>query len=282
MPIISQLTIFPIKSCGGVNVTEAHLAATGLLHQGIHDREWMLVNADGQFLSQREFPVMARIHPEIRAGIVHVHTPDMPELILSEEQQIPRVQRQVQIWDDQVHATDCGDAAANWFSHVLDTTCRLMRFDKQEQRYASTKWTEGELVPTLFSDGYPLLVISEASLDDLNRRLQTQGLAKVPMNRFRPNIVLADIEAYEEDYAASFDVNGGIQLRPVKPCPRCPIPAIDQNTGEIGHNPVDTLQSYRTNPLLDGGITFGMNTIVVNGHGHMLHVGDQVSMEIAF
>jgi uncharacterized protein YcbX len=125
-------------------------------------------------------------------------------------------------------------------------------------------------------------LIAQASLDDLNRRAIAQGRQAVPMNRFRPNIVIDGVEAFEEDYAASYLLQNGIQLRPVKPCPRCPIPAVDQLTGEVGASPVDILQSYRANPIVDGEITFGMNVILEQGAGLVLRVGDEVEMPIAF
>jgi uncharacterized protein YcbX len=133
----------------------------------------------------------------------------------------------------------------------------------------------------LFSDGYPMLVISEASLADLNQKLKAAGRDALPMERFRPNIVVSGIEAFEEDHAASFSVNGAV-VKPVKPCPRCPVPSIDQATGEFGPDPLDILRSYRADPKVDGGITFGMNAILVQGDGVVLRAGQEVEMEIAF
>ena len=143
------------------------------------------------------------------------------------------------------------------------------------------KWTGGIEAPTLFADGYPMLVISEASLQDLNEKLQAQGRTPLPMNRFRPNIVITGIGAFEEDYAEALRI-GAAKLKPVKPCPRCPIPSIDQATGEIGPDPLDILRTYRVNPKVDGGITFGMNAILIAGECEVLRVGQAVEVDLAF
>jgi uncharacterized protein YcbX len=112
-------------------------------------------------------------------------------------------------------------------------------------------------------------------------KLAAQGRAPLPMNRFRPNLVIAGIEAHEEDYAAAFDFGGGV-LKPVKPCARCSIPSVEQSTGERGPDPLDILQAYRANPKVDGGITFGMNAIVTAGAGQVLRVGQEVDVALAF
>ena len=152
----------------------------------------------------------------------------------------------------------------------------------QARRFASSKWTGDTLAPTRFADGFPLLLLAQASLDDLNLRAAAHGWPAFPANRFRPNIMIDGIAAFEEEYAASYAVGGDILLRPVKPCPRCPIPSIDQASGVAGNNPLDLLQTYRANPRVDGEITFGMNVIVEHGAGRFLHVGDALELEIAF
>ena len=281
MPSITELTIYPIKSCAGISVSHAELTEAGLRYQGVNDREWMLVNLQGQFLSQRELPAMARLRPTIQEAHLQVTAPHMPPLTIPLLQQTPSTTREVMIWDCELIANDEGDRAADWFSQSLGTPCRLVRFAPEALRFASSKWTGEKQVPTRFSDGYPMLLISQASLDDLNHRSQLQGRTAVPMNRFRPNIVIDGIDAFEEDYAESYDI-GDIQLRPVKPCPRCPMPAVDQLTGEIKDNPVDVLQSYRANPIVDGEITFGMNVILEKATSNLVQVGDAVEMPIAF
>ena len=169
---------------------------------------------------------------------------------------------EVQLWDEQVRAYDCDEVTAAWFSNAIGVPCRLARFHPDVVRTTGTKWTGGIAAPTLFSDGYPLLVASVASLDDVNEKLHAAGRAPLPMNRFRPNLVLDGIGAFEEDYADALQF-GATTLKPVKPCPRCPIPSVDQATGVPGPDPLDVMRGYRAKPELDGAICFGMNAIVI-------------------
>ncbi|HTD03448.1 MOSC domain-containing protein, partial [Undibacterium sp.] len=230
-----------------------------------------------------EHPRMALIQPAIRGDMLVLRAPGMLQLEIALDLPDPQHAKtlQVQVWDHILTAYDCDPTTAAWFSNAVGTPCRLVRFHPDAKRLANKKWTGDLDVPTLFADGYPMLLISTASLDDLNRRLQAQGRSAIPMNRFRPNIVVDGIEAYEEDYAESFDI-GDIKLKPVKPCPRCPMPSVDQASGEFGPDPMDILQTYRANPLVDGGITFGMNIILLAGDGQVLRVGDQAELSLAF
>lgn len=283
MPILTELHLYPIKSCAGISLREATLTPAGLMSEHIYDREWMLVDANGLALTQREYPNMALITPRIKADTLELRAPGMLRLEVPlglpdpEDEKIIRVQ----VWDDQLDAYDCDDTTALWFSNALGVTCRLVRFHPDAKRLASTTWTAGVEVPTLFSDGFPMLVIGAGSLADLNEKLIAQGRAALPMNRFRPNLVFGDLAAYEEDFAESYKL-GDATLKPVKPCPRCPIPSIDQATGEIGPDPLDILRTYRVNPKVDDGITFGMNAILLNGAGQLVRVGQQVDVNLAF
>ena len=280
MPTITSLHIYPIKSCAGIAVTEATLTPAGLRHQQTNDREWMVVDATGRFLTQREYPQMALIVPTLHAEGMRLTAPGMTALEIAFALPAPNP-IPVTVWDDSLIAHDCGDAVAAWFSTIIGDACRLVHFDAASKRFASKKWTGGRDVPTLFADGYPILLASQASLDDLNQKLGVQGRSGLPMNRFRPNIVIDGVEAFEEDFVETFST-GNVQLQPVKPCPRCPIPSIDQATGKHGPDPLDILQTYRANPKVDGGITFGMNTILLEGEGKVLRVGQEIAMELAF
>ena len=159
--------------------------------------------------------------------------------------------------------------------------CRLVRFHAHAERHVSTKWTDGVAATTLFSDGYPVLVIGQGSLDDLNDKARAAGRAPLPMNRFRPNIVIGDLDAFEEDYAESFQL-GAARLKPVKPCPRCPMPSVDQSTGEFGPDPLDLLQGYRAKPALDGAVCFGMNCILIGNEDQRVYVGQEIDVSLAF
>jgi uncharacterized protein YcbX len=281
MPTLSQLVIYPIKSCAGLSVDHATLTTAGLVHRGVGDREWMVVDPNGQFLTQREFSRMARIKPQVRDGLVSVTFPDMAALPL-ERRHLPEDEtRLVAVWDDHVIATDCGDVAAAWFTQVIGTPCRLVRFRENVVRSTSTKWTNGVAAEARFADGYPLLAIGDASLADLNARLVAAGREPVPMNRFRANLVVDGIDAFEEDYTATFTIGDAV-ITPVKPCSRCPIPSIDQTTGIPGPDLLDILGTYRANVRLDGAICFGMNCIVTAGAGAELRVGQELEVELNF
>jgi uncharacterized protein YcbX len=287
MAILSELIFYPVKSCAGIAVREAVLTEAGLAVDGVCDREWMVVGPDGVFLTQREHPRMAQIVPRLEGGRLVLSAPGLPAhaVTLAQSPESPGTARlgalAVTIWDDRVQARDCGDASAAWFSQALEAPCRLVRFAAGARRFTSTRWTGGVAVPTRFADGYPVLVIGAASLDDLNARLAAAGRPALPMNRFRPNLVIAGLDAYEEDYVGQFSFGAAI-LKPVKPCPRCPIPSIDQATGVAGPDPLDILQAYRRNPRLDDAVCFGMNCIEQAGAGERLFVGQDVAATLAF
>jgi uncharacterized protein YcbX len=285
MPTLTHLLVYPIKSCGGIAVREATLLESGLSAQGVHDREWMLVTEGGQFLSQREHPRMALIRPLPEGGNLRVRAPGMGDLLLplAWEATPETSLRTVQIWDDMVRALDAGDVAADWFAQAIGVRerIRLVRFHHDVVRPTSVKWTGGMPSQTRFADGYPLLLIGQSSLDDLNGRLRAAGRSTLPMDRFRPNLVVDGLEAFEEDYLASLST-GSAEIRPVKPCARCPIPSIDQATGIPGPDPMDILQTYRANPRMEGAVCMGMNCIVSAGAGSLLRVGQELAAELAF
>ena len=281
MPYLSELNLYPIKSCAGISLSSAVIGESGLEYQGVRDREWMLVTPDGQFLTQRSQPQMARLRTQIEDGVLRVSWSGQPDVLLPPDIVWQR-ELAVTVWDDTLPALDAGDTIAAWFSAALGLDCRLVKVAPQAQRTASLKWTGEPGVRTLFADGYPFLLAAQSSLDDLNQRAVAQGHAAVPINRFRPNLVIADSPAFEEDYAAHFVFSDGVELRAVKPCTRCPMPAVDQASGVAGWNPVDILQSYRSNPKVDGETTFGVNLVVAQGLGKTLQVGAQLDIEIAF
>ena len=281
MATVSELVLYPIKSCAGLSVTEATLALDGLSANGVHDREWMIVTRDGLFLTQREFPRMATIAPRIEADELVVEAPGMPPVRLPLAHDAAAPTLEVLIWDEHVLAADCGENAAAWFSDAVGAPCRLVRFRPDVVRPKISPWTGGLPAAARFSDGYPILLIGQSSLDDLNAKLAKAGREKLPMNRFRPNIVVEGIDAFEEDFVAAF-TDDDISLRPVKPCARCPIPSVDQATGIPGPDPLDILQTYRANARMDGAVTLGMNVIVEEGIGRTLRVGQELNAEFAF
>ncbi len=281
---IARLFVYPIKSCAGVELPEVLLTETGLEF----DRAWMVVGADGVFVSQRELPRMALIRPQMKQMEMVLRAPGMLALHIA----FDRVEKpvRVKVWRDEVAAYDMGDVAAQWFSDFLSEpgkpqTLRLVRFDPEHKRLSNLTWTKGVEAQNQFSDGFPLLVTSEKSLDELNEKLVAAGHAAVGIERFRPNIVLAGIEAQDEDRVETMHIataEGGARIEPAKPCPRCPIPDIDPataiSTPEVG----DMLRSYRANARVDGAITFGMNCIVVDGIEHLLKLGQPVGANYRF
>jgi uncharacterized protein YcbX len=283
MPTLSAITLYPIKSCAGLSLEEATLTPLGLMTAQIYDREWMVVDENGLAMTQREHPRMALIKPTIKGSTLEVQAPGMLRLEiplgLPDPSAAPTLQTQV--WDDAVLAYDCDALTAEWFTKAIGVPCRLARFHANAKRAVSTTWTDGVQATTMFSDGYPMLVAGTASLDDLNQKLVAAGRAAIPMNRFRPNLVIDGIEAFEEDYAESFQI-GEVVLKPVKPCPRCPMPSIDQATGEFGPDPLDIMQSYRAKPELEGALCFGMNSILISGEDQRVRVGQEIEVTLAF
>jgi hypothetical protein len=276
---ISRLFVYPVKSCAGIAVQEALLTETGL----DLDRAWMVVDAEGVFLTQRTLPRMALIRPELKTSELVLRAPGMLALHVA----IDAVEgpATATVWNDTVPAWDMGSLAAQWFTDFLGQPCRLVRFDPDCRRLSSMDWTQGVEASNQFADAFPLLVTSEASLAELNARLAAAGQEVVGMERFRPNVVLAGFGAHDEDRVDMVRVDAGghgVRLQPVKPCSRCPIPNIDPATAQSSPAVADTLQTYRQDARLGGAITFGMNAIVRQGAGQVLRVGQRVAADVRF
>ena len=283
--VISALYIYPIKSCAGVQVQEVVMLDTGLEF----DRAWMVVDDKGEFLTQRELPKMALIQPQLKHYEMVLRAPGMLALhVKLDEVEAPV---RVRVWGDEVAAFDMGNIAAQWFTDYLGTTARLVRFDPDNKRVSNPDWTDGIEALNQFSDGFPVLVISEASLAQLNSKLVAKGGPAVSMARFRPNVVLGSLpdgfalEPHDEDRLAVLNVTtgqGNVQLKPVRPCVRCPIPDIDPSTALSSHEVGDMLQTYRSDPRVNGAVTFGMNAVVIEGFEQMLKTGQRVTANYRF
>ena len=269
---IAALATYPVKSCAGVTLPSALLLATGLEH----DRQWMVVDVEGRFVTQRELPRLALIRSELRHDAVVLHADGMLPLRLSLAHAPGAPSTRVQVWGDLVRADDLGDLAAQWLQDFMQHPLRLVRMHAQEQRESDSRWCGGASAPYAFADAFALLVCSHSSLAELNRRLLAAGHAAVSMQRFCPNIVLDGLEAHDEDHVRLLRLGGGedgVSLQLVKPCVRCTIPDVDPHTARTGHAVADTLASYRSDARVNGGATFGMNAIVVEGAGRTLNVG---------
>lgn len=266
---VTALISYPIKGCAGVSHERAEVGRWGLPH----DREFMLVNPDGRFLSQRTDPGLAVLRPRVfddGARLAVEADGHQPLHVIPVSDGKPR-DVTVHKWSG--HAVDQGDTAAEWFSAVLGTDCRLVRVapDHPEQR---APHLNPEIV-SAFADGHPLLICSEASLADLNERLALAGEPALPMDRFRPNIVLGGWTVpHTEDRIRTARV-GGVEVEFERDCIRCAVPTVDQATGRCaGFEPTRTLATYRRHP--DGGVAFGMKP-VVRATGSIA-VGDAVTV----
>ena len=268
---IAALNLYPIKGCRGFPVRAATLEQTGLAVDGVGDREWVVVDADNEFLSQREHPRMSLIETRFIAETIRLRAPGMLTLEVPFASEGDVVQ--VRVWDDTVAAVTQGEVADAWFTQFLGVPARLMRFDPEGKRLAKSTSTGGLEAPYKFADAFPVLITNQASLGDLNQRLEKP----VTMERFRPNIVLEGINAFEEDYVSELRVNG-IRIRPVKKCSRCTVPGVDPQTGEQSPEVPDVLATFRRT---DQGVLFGVNAIVTAGAGSALRVGDAVDVELA-
>ena len=250
-PHIAALQVYPVKSCAGIALDTARLHPTGLAH----DREWMVVDPVGHFLTQRDAPRMALLGTALDASTLTLRAGDAAlQLPLDHDGPL----REVVVWRSRVPAFDAGEPAAQLLSDFLGRPARLVRFDRRHARLSNQDWTGAQQAPNFFSDGYPVLVVSQASLADLNRRLAVP----LPMDRFRPNVVLGGVGPWAED--ALGDVAfGEARLRIVKPCTRCVITTTDQARGERdGEEPMRTLKTFRYDAALRG-VAFGQNAIVL-------------------
>lgn len=264
MASISALYIYPVKSLGGIEVESALLSDRGFQY----DRRFMLVDDSGRFLSQREYPHMALLQATLDAGSLFVFSKNNPaDRVNIPLDPAPNISLTVTVWDDTMPALLVDLKLDAWFSARLGIPCRLVYMPDSTHREVDPRYAANREI-TSFSDAYPLLLIGQASLDDLNTRLEQP----VPMNRFRPNIVVTGWEPYEEDEIREFSVNG-IDFKAVKPCARCVLTTINQETAEKGKDPLKTLAGYRT---VNKKVLFGQN-LLYNGNGYL-----QKGMELHF
>lgn len=279
--VISQMFIYPVKSCAGIEISEATLTPAGLTH----DREWLIVDQDGQFLTQRQIPHMVWITPRLTSEALYLSAPGQTELRVAFDQK--STPRQVTIWRDTLMGDDTGDEAAAWldtFLAVPGKQYRLIRFSPTASRISSREWTGDIAAHNMFSDGFALLVVTQRSLDVFNERLMERGFDAVDMLRFRPNLVLEGLDAHSEDELSELLLHteqGVIDLKLVKPCPRCPIPNIDPYTATSSPEVMDTLASYRRLDRMNDAICFGMNAIVQDGAGRTIRVGQPFEANLA-
>lgn len=267
MPTVQELFIYPLKSARAIPRSSVLLTETGFEW----DRHWMAVDARGSHLTQRTHPRLALVEPQMTADALVLSAPDLSPLRLPLEpagEAIP-----VQVWNDRCTGLDQGDVAAEWISEVLHDSARLVRMPPSMGRMADPKYAGPIAAPVSYTDGYPILVCNRASLDALNARMPEP----VPMERFRPNVVVEGLPPFAEDRIACLRV-GPIVLRLVKPSTRCVITSTDQRTGERTTNPLPVLREFRFDRKLRG-MTFGENAVIAAGQGAYLERGADCSVD---
>jgi uncharacterized protein YcbX len=264
---ISALHIYPVKGLGGIDLAEAECTDRGLRY----DRRWMVVDDTGEFITQRENPKMATVWTDITADSLLLSAPDAGEVAVPLQPEA-REKVRVRVWRSTCDALPASPEADAWLSRYLGIGCRLVFMPESTRRMSNPDYAgKGKLVG--FADGYAYLVIGEASLADLNTRLAAKDHAALPMNRFRPNIVVTGSKPYAEDTWDEVRLGEAI-IKAAKPCGRCQVTTTDQATGEVrGPEPLQTLATYRDSSRF--GTMFGMNMVAVKSG--RVAVGDVVS-----
>ncbi|SFT99585.1 hypothetical protein SAMN04489724_3262 [Algoriphagus locisalis] len=262
--IIQDLYVYPIKSLAGIRLQEAKVEERGFEL----DRRWMLIDESGRFVSQRTFPQMALLKVEIESEWLKVYhvssSKDFVRIPFNEEgEEISSVT----VWDDEMPARLVNTQIDAWFTRVLGINARLVKMPLSTERKVDSRYAvNAESVS--FADGMPYLLIGETSLDDLNERLASP----LPMNRFRPNIVFSGGEPFIEDSFGGIQI-GAVQMKVVKPCARCVMTTVDQETGLKAAEPLKTLATYRK---VGNKILFGQNVVALSGG--IIKVGDKLTV----
>lgn len=260
--ILQDIYIYPIKSLGGIQLNTAKLEERGLQH----DRRWMLVDESGMFLSQRTHPQMALLQVQLKKDALLVTHKNNPDLHI-EIPMKPETEKvtPVTIWEDTVEGQVVSEAVNEWFSEFMAMPCKLVKMPASTQRKLKAKYAvNGESVS--YADGMPYLIIGQESLNDLNARLEKP----VPMDRFRPNLVFSGGTAFIEDEWKKVKI-GEATFKITKPCARCVMTTVDQDTAQKNKEPLKTLASYRT---VDNNVMFGQNMLVLTGNS--IKIGDLV------
>jgi uncharacterized protein len=262
---LSEIWIYPVKSLGGIPLTSARVMEKGLLH----DRRWMLVDEQGTFMTQRIYPQMALFRTAINGDTLTITKINpataQPPVSFSLTASPLGEQLHSKVWDDEVVVTEVSDKVSQWFTTQLGMRCRLVSFPEKNPRPVNPGYSLNNEQVGL-ADAYPFMIIGQSSLNDLNARLQ-QAL---PMNRFRPNFVFTGGEPFEEDTWKNFTI-GRNRFAGVKPCDRCVLTTVNQDTAEKGAEPLLTLSKYRKR---DNKIYFGQNLVALDHTG--VAVGDRI------
>ncbi|WP_163577020.1 MOSC domain-containing protein [Halomonas faecis] len=275
---ISELNIYPVKSLRGIALEQAELGVRGLAF----DRHWMIVDDVGRFVTQRQLPAMAQVSVHLTAERLELHHTDAATLRI-ELARDDQPSLTAYVWEDRCRALDEGAEAARWLTDVLGDVkgsgLRLVRFPLEEQRAVDARYQRGEGAHTAFADGFPFLITNDASLAAVNATLAQKGLDPVPMSRFRPNVVVAEAEAFAENgWDALHGAGERFRLGLRKACQRCKITTVDQLSGEIRvpGEPLRTLVEMSAHFGKPGGY-FGQNATLLAGAGETLRVGESLT-----
>jgi hypothetical protein len=266
---LSALNVYPVKGLKGIALEEAAATERGLEQ----DRRWMLVGPAGEMLTQREYPKMATVWTQIGPDALTLSAPDMPEVDVPVVAP-PGPTVRAEVWGNPVEAVPASSAADAWLSEYLGLACRLLYMPESSRRVSPTRFTGNDERLVGFADAFAYLLTGEASLGDLNARLLAKGHPALPMNRFRPNLVVSGAEAWAEDGWSEIRIGDAV-LKSAKPCGRCQVTTTDQATGEVkGPEPLATLASFRESK--EFGVMFGMNLVTVKPG--RVRVGDAVEL----
>ncbi len=248
---LSEIWVYPVKSLSGIRVTQAEVLEKGLKF----DRRFMLIDSGNRFITQREHPELALFQTEIHNSTLRVTQRASQETISFSLEPLPGKLLTAAIWRDEVSVSEVDEQLNVWFSDALKLPCKLVHFPEVNHRPVDPAYALHNEQVSL-ADGYPFLIIGQASLDDLNTRLDKP----VAINRFRPNFVFTGGRPYEEDGWRNFSI-GSLRFVGVKNCSRCVLITVDPETGTKGREPLRTLSTYRKK----GGKTFfGQNVLAIN------------------
>lgn len=276
-PKITQLVVYPVKSLRGLQMREAELTERGLMY----DRNWMVIDHSGKFVTQRAIPKLASLSVKLEADQLTIASSNGAKVSVGFDTDTKPV-RQVEVWGDRCNAFDEGDEVASWLTERIHgnrkESYRLVRIHDEFRRPVDPEYLKNEDAHTAFADGFPFLITNERSLAELNRKLNEIDVTPITMDRFRPNIVIDGVPPFHENEIDEFiSLEDTFRLGVRKPCKRCKVTTVDQSSGVI-KNPKEPLRTLTKMETVSGlrGAYFGMNSVLLKGSGETIRVGDQL------
>jgi len=268
---LSQLFIYPVKSLAGIALSSSEITPAGLLS----DRRWMIVNKNGQFISQRLYPELSLLRTSIDNDRIVLTAPDNQQISLPVAL-MDGLLLPVKVWNDTVNGLLADQVSNNWITTYLGTEAKFIYMPETTIRPVDPDYAKSSTDQVSFADGFPYLLISESSLHDLNGRLAKNNIPAVPMTRFRPNLVVRGCPAYNEDLWTDFKIANNY-FHGVKPCSRCIMTTVDPDTGKKGEQPLKTLMEYRKQ---GNKAYFGQNVLINQQYTNslQLRLGDEITI----